>query len=118
MKGQEPQFLTAGAYSMTDLCLALATETYTVSYSPSTMKISIICTTAYSLTCTSTTTSIWYEFFDTDANTGSATSHTTDNVLHLDFPSYVLISINEISSAKATMTANFRANFVVYIIFC
>jgi hypothetical protein len=114
--------LSAGAYSMTDLCLALATamdvadgiETYTVSYSPSTMKISIICTAAYLLTCTSMTTSIWYELgFNTDADTGSATSHTADNVLWLDFPPYILISINEISSAEAATTANFCANFCV-----
>jgi hypothetical protein len=114
--------LLAGAYSVTDLCLALATamdaadsiETYTVSYAPSTMKISIICTAAFLLTCTSTTTSIWYELgFDTDVDTGLATSHTADNMLHLDFPPYILISINEISSAKAATTANFRANFCV-----
>jgi hypothetical protein len=115
--------LSAGAYSVTDLCLALATamdaadgvETYTVSYAPSTMKISIICDgAAFSLTCTNTTASLWYELgFDTDADTGSATSHTADNVLRLDFPPYVLISINEISSAEAATTANFRANFCV-----
>jgi hypothetical protein len=70
------------AYSITDLCLALVTtmdsanrvETYQVSYSPTTMKISIICTAVTVLTCTSTTNSMWYEIsFDTTANTGSVT---------------------------------------------
>jgi hypothetical protein len=111
-----------GAYSVTDLCLALTTtmdstngvETYQVSYSPTTMKISIICTAATVLTCTSTTNFMWYEIgFDTMANTSSATLHTADNVLRLDFPPFVLISISEISSAEAATTANFRANFCV-----
>jgi hypothetical protein len=114
--------IPAGAYSVTDLCLALATamdtadgvETYQVSYSPVTMKISIICTAATVLTCTNTTNSMWYEIgFDTAADTGSATSHTADNVLRLDFPPFVLISISEITSAEAATTANFRANFCV-----
>jgi hypothetical protein len=52
--------LPAGAYSVTDLCLALATamdtadgvQTYQVSYLPTTIKISIICTVAIVLNCT------------------------------------------------------------------
>jgi hypothetical protein len=110
--------IPTGAYSVTDLCLVLATamdaadgaETYQVSYSPATMKLSIICTAAFSLTCTSTTLAMWYELgFDTATNTASATSHIEDNVLWLDFNPYVLISIS--SSAEAMTTANFRANF-------
>jgi hypothetical protein len=101
--------IPAGAYSVTDLCLALATamdiadrvETYQVSYSPVTMKISIICTAATVLTCTNTTNSMWYEIrFNTLANTGSVTSHIADNILRLDFPPFVLISISEISSTR------------------
>jgi hypothetical protein len=112
--------IPAGTYSVTDLCLALATamdaadgvETYQVSYSPVTMKISIICTAATVLTCTSATNAMWYELgFDTTADTGSATSHTADNVLRLDFPSYLLISATELSGADAATTTNFRANF-------
>jgi hypothetical protein len=107
---------------VTDLCLALATtmdtadgvETYQVSYSPVTMKISIICTAATVLTCTTATNSMWYELgFDTAADTGLATSHTADNVLRLDFLPFVLISISEITSAEAATTANFRVNFCV-----
>jgi hypothetical protein len=114
--------IPARAYSVTDLCLALATamdtangvETYQVSYSPATIKISIICIAATVLTCTNTTNSMWYEIgFDTLANTGSATSNTADNVLRLDFPPFVLISISEITSTEAATTANFRANFCV-----
>jgi hypothetical protein len=89
-------------------------ETYQVSYSPTTMKISIICTAVTVLTCTSTSNSMWYEIgFDTTADTGSATSHTADNVLRLDFPPFVLISISEISGAEAATTANFHANFYI-----
>jgi hypothetical protein len=114
--------LPVGAYSVTDLCLALATaidsangvETYQVSYSPTTMKISIICTTATVLTCTSTTNSMWYEIgFDTTADSSSATLHIADNILRLDFPPFVLISISDISSTEAATTANFRMNFCV-----
>jgi hypothetical protein len=114
--------IPVSAYSVTDLCLALATamdstngvETYQVSYSPTTMKISIICTAVTVLTCTSTTNSMWYEIsFDTIADTGSATLHTANNVLQLDFPPFVLIRISEISSAEAATTANYRVNFCV-----
>jgi hypothetical protein len=82
--------LPAGAYSVTNFCLALATamdaadrvETYQVSYSPTTMKISIICTAAFVLRCSVTALAMWYEIgFDTTANTGFATSYTADNVL-------------------------------------
>jgi hypothetical protein len=58
--------IPVGKYSVTDLFLVLVTamdstdrvETYQVSYSPTIMKISIICTAATVLTCTSTTNSI------------------------------------------------------------
>jgi hypothetical protein len=92
--------IPVGAYSVTDLCLVLVTamdsangvETYQVSYSPTTMKISIICTTTTVLTCTFTTNSMWYEIgFDTTVDTSSATLHIADNVLRLDFPLFVLI---------------------------
>jgi hypothetical protein len=80
-------------------------ETYQVSYFPTTMKINIICT-AVMLTCISTTTSMWYEIsFDTTANTSLVTSHTANNILQLDFPPFVLISISEITSAKVATTA-------------
>jgi hypothetical protein len=114
--------IPAGAYSVTDLCLALATamdaaagvETYQVSYSPVTMKISIICTSAMVLRCTTETAAMWYELgFDTTADTASATSHTADSVLRLDPPAFVMISISEITSAEAATTANFWANFCV-----
>jgi hypothetical protein len=114
--------IPVGAYSVTNLCLVLVTtmdsadgvETYQVSYSPVTMKISIICTTTMVLTCTSTTNFMWYEIgFNTTVDTGSATLHTADNVLQLDFPTFVLISISKISSAEAATTANFRMNFCI-----
>jgi hypothetical protein len=112
------------AYFVTNLCLALATtmdsangvETYQVCYSPTTMKISIIWIAATVLTCTFTMNLIWYEIgFDSMANTSSATLHIADNVLWLDFPPFVLISISEISSTEAATPANFRANFCVSI---
>jgi hypothetical protein len=53
--------------------------------------------------------------FDTTADTGSATSHTADNVLPLDFPSYLLILATELSGADAATTANFHANFCILI---
>jgi hypothetical protein len=51
--------------------------------------------------------------FDTTTDTSLVTSYTGDNILRLDFPPYILIMINEISSAEAATTANFRANFCV-----
>jgi hypothetical protein len=116
--------IPVGTYFATDLCLVLVTtmdiangaETYQVSYSPTTIKISIICTTTTVLTCMSTTNSMCYEIgFDTTVDTGLATLYTINNVLWLDFPPFVLISISEISSAKATTTANFCVNFCVSI---
>lgn len=99
--------IPAGAYSVTSLCAVLAalmdaedgTETYQLSYSMTTMKITITCTAAFSLTCTATTSAMWYVIgFNTSANTSSAASHTADNVLRLDFPPYLMVSINEITS--------------------
>jgi hypothetical protein len=114
--------IPVGAYSVTDLCLVLVTtmdsangvKTYQVSYSLTIMKISIICTTMTVLTYTSTTNSMWYKIgFDTILDTNLVTSHTADNILHLDFPLFVLISISEISSTEVTTTANFCANICV-----
>jgi hypothetical protein len=115
--------ITPGAYTDETISTALAAamddadgvQTYTVSYDSTTMKMTIECpAAAFTLTCTSTTNAIWDVLgFDTDANTGSATSHTADNVLRLDFPAYLLITVNEFLHQGTVSSAGIRTNFAI-----
>lgn len=120
--GARTATLSPGAYSVSALVVALAsametvdaTQTYNVSYSATTMKITITCSAPIGLTCSNSSVAIWDTLgFSTGADRAPATSHEGDDVLRLDFPSYLLISIAEFSPAGVVSTDNFRGNFAV-----
>jgi hypothetical protein len=114
--------LTPGAYTSASLETALAaamnvadsTFVYAANYSSITMKMVISCTAPFTLTCTNTTSAIWNVLgFNTTANTSSAVSHIGDTVLRLDFPSYLMINVDQIPAHGVISTANRRACFTV-----
>lgn len=122
--GAKTTTISPGAYSVSALVVALAaameaadnTETYNVSYSATTMKITITCSAAIGLTCVNIIDAIWDVLgFSTSANRAAATSHEGDDVLRLDFPSYLLISVAEFAPAGVVCADNIRANFIVYM---
>ena len=98
--------ISPGAYSVTLLTVALTTamtaanpNEYSVSYNYTTMKISIDCDVNISLTCTNTTNAIWDVIGFAAVDRASAASHTADDVVRLDFPSYLMVGILELASA-------------------
>ena len=120
--GARTASLSPGAYDYDTLADALktamdtadGTETYTISFSDITMKVTISCTAAFSLICTNTTSAMWYIIgFTTLADTPLATSQTANGVLRLDFPAYLLISVKELCITPTATTANTRASYAV-----
>lgn len=120
--GAKTALIDPGAYSVGALVAAISTametadpaQTYNVSYSETTMKITITCNAIFSLTCTNTTQALWDVLgFITTANTPLGLSLEADEVLRLDFPPYLIISISEFSPAEVATTYNTRGNFIV-----
>lgn len=116
--------LIEGAYDITGLLTEIAdamttedgVQSYTATYDSRTMRITITGTAAFVLNCTTTTNSAWYLLgFETDADTISATTHAADNVIRLDLPAYLLLSIAELYNNKSVSDTNHRATFVIPI---
>ena len=112
--------IAPGAYSITALTAALVTamiaadpNEYSVSYNYTTMKISIECDVAIFLTCLNTNNAIWDVIGFLYIDRTSAVSHTADDVVRLDFPSYLMVGISELASARAVSTSNYRGDFII-----
>lgn len=116
--------IPSGAYDVYTLTALLAAAmdaadpgaTYTVSYQPVVpdMKLVISCSAAFSLTCTNTASAMWSVLgWNTLADTAAATSHTADNIVRLDYPPYLLISIGDWAPAQLASTSGARSNFCV-----
>jgi len=112
-----------GAYSITALIAMLgavmqATDgaaVYTVSYSETTMKLTITSTLAFSLSADNLTNAVWsvLGWGGQTAATPSALSHTAVNVVRLDTPNNLLINLGEWCPSFLASTANIRSCFVV-----
>ena len=110
-----------GAYGVTDL-IAVLTEymndadpgnTYTVSYSPVTMKITVDADPEQISLALSEGDALWRVLgFTAGITTYPSYSHTGDSVLRLDFPAYLYIDIG-LPAADVVNTAWTRANYIV-----
>ena len=89
-------------------------ETYTLTIDETTFKITTECTANIVLTTTNTTNALWYVLgYDTSADTASSMSLTANYAVQLNFPAYLLITINQINASHTATTSNTRANFCV-----
>lgn len=97
--GATTSTLTKGRYDGDTLATEIQTQLntdssgYTVSFSDTTLKLTISNASAFVLNTATTTTSAWLTMgFDTDADTSSATSHISDNMVKLSSKYYYITS--------------------------
>lgn len=92
--------ITPGTYSITDLITELNTQilasalagVYTITYSPTTLKLNISCTVPFQLVFLNQANTAWFELgFTYNTDTAIGVSLTAPRVLALDGPKFVMI---------------------------
>ena len=97
--------------TLTSLMNASGSQTYTISYSSISMKLTFEAVGAFTIKASSLN---YILGFDTENDTIASTSHEAINILRLDYPPYLLIEISELYSLFSKSTAvNSHANFII-----
>jgi hypothetical protein len=118
--------LSPGAYDIISLASAISlamtaadpANTYTVTFSPVTMKLTFAGTSAFKILSGSFTAptypAMWTILgFQNAADSASSASITAPNIYDLGLPSYLLISVDEFYNADCLTTGGCRSNFAV-----
>lgn len=123
-RGGTPYIYTiaAGAYTITNLLSTIQTginaldaNTYTLTYSTTTMKVTIAGAGAFIINW-SVTASCYYELGFTSSDSASGTSFTGTNVANVALPYNIYLSIPQLGLTTITTFSNDRATFVIPVL--